>query len=749
MNQRSTFLITVCLLIIAPCFIHAQYDRKADSIKKLLSAPQPDTLKVARLNEIARLYNLFAPDSSLIYTQQSIKLATDAGYTLGLGRAYINAGITYDNLGNLSEAISQYNIATAILTNSPYTRVLSSVYTNRGIVYTELGQFDSALICYEQSIALKDSTIDQVSIGIVYTNIGVSYINLGDANTALEYFIKSRNIAERAGDDQGVADNNLNISDIYHTQGRYQQALDILNETFAIQEKLGDQEGLCYTKEAMGNNHCKLGEHQKAFAYFEEALALANEMQLLLRIGTVEQSKGDCFAAMMKYDSALLHFQRSMEANLQLGEKKSLIINHISIGKLQLGAGNISGALNELLQAARMAEESNYLAGLSEAYDGISTAYERTGDYKNAYAFYLKKSAVNDSLHNEEETKHLMLLQVQFETERKDQQIALLHAQADLQESEKRKAVLLRNVFVAGFLMATGILVLLYNGYKRKQRTNSLLKEKNEIIRHQKQQVEEALNQLRKSQSQLVQSEKMASLGQLTAGVAHEINNPINFVSANVNPLKRNFEELVKMLKETEGQRNPGELDYLINESNQLLHGIEEGSRRTAEIVRGLRNFSRADEGDLKAVDIHDGIESSLLILNNKLRHQQIEVEKNFSTLPLIPCYPGQLNQVWMNLLSNAIDAIGEKGKIFISTSQKDGRVRIVIRDTGKGISDELKQKIFDPFFTTKEVGRGTGLGLSITYGIIQRHNGEIHVTSKEGEGAEFVVTLPLTSPEE
>jgi signal transduction histidine kinase/Flp pilus assembly protein TadD len=734
------------MLVAQSHSLHAQYERKVDSMKALLNQPQHDTLRIARLNEISRLYNLIAPDSSLKYCNEAIGLAARAGHTKELGRAYINLGIAYDNLGRLGEAVAEFDKATTILENTPYKRVLSSAYTNRGIVYNELGRFDSALICYEYSIALKDSVEDLPSIGIVYTNIGVAYNNLGDLGKALDYFIKSRSIAANVNDRQGVADNNLNIADVYFSRGQHQEALNILDEAFSIQQELGDKEGFCYSKEAMGNNYCRLGNYQRAFQLFEEALSIAREMQLLLRIGTIEQSIGDCYAMRNDYAIALQHYSNSLEANTRLGEKKSLILNHISLGKMQLFTGSHDHALNEFLEAARMAEESHYLAGLSEAYQGISETFEKRADFRNAYTYFVKKSAVDDSLHNESETHHLMLLEVQFETERKDQQIALLNARAQLQESQNRKALLLRNVFIAGFAAALGILLLLWLYARREKRTNALLKEKNEIIRTQKEQVEDALYQLQQSQSHLIHAEKMASLGQLTAGVAHEINNPINFVSANVNPLKRNFDELVKELKNDPNKYITAELNYLIDECYQLLGGIEEGSRRTAEIVKGLRNFSRADEGDQKLVDVHEGIESSLLILNNKLKHQQIEVIKSFASLPLISCFPGQLNQVWMNLLSNAIDAIGENGKIYIATSRQNDKAVISFKDTGKGMSHEMKAKIFDPFFTTKDVGKGTGLGLSISYGIIQKHHGNIEVISKEGEGAEFIVTLPLSA---
>ena len=271
------------------------------------------------------------------------------------------------------------------------------------------------------------------------------------------------------------------------------------------------------------------------------------------------------------------------------------------------------------------------------------------------------------------------------------------------------------------------------------------LKKVNSNLAATNSELKKALDELHSAQSQLVQSEKMASLGQLTAGVAHEINNPINFVSANVNPLKRNLNDLIEALKKSDYPIND-DLNFTIEETRNLLKGIEEGSKRTAEIVKGLRNFSRLDEEEMKKANINEGIESTLILVQNKLDQQNIKVIKSLGKIPEIDCYPGQLNQVFMNLLTNAIDAVGKSGSIFITTSSENNGVKISIRDTGAGMSDDVKRKLFDPFFTTKEVGKGTGLGLSISYGIIEKHNGKIEVKSEVGKGTEFIISLPVTS---
>jgi signal transduction histidine kinase/HAMP domain-containing protein len=271
-----------------------------------------------------------------------------------------------------------------------------------------------------------------------------------------------------------------------------------------------------------------------------------------------------------------------------------------------------------------------------------------------------------------------------------------------------------------------------------------------------------ALKTLRSAQEQLVQSEKMSSLGLLTAGIAHEINNPINFVSGNVGPLRRDIDDVVGIVRkyqEISTASDPRDalatvheaareidLHYTMEEINTLLRGIEEGATRTAEIVRGLRNFSRLDENEIKSVDIHEGLDSTLTLLHNKYR-DRIEIVKSYGELPKVDCFPGQLNQVFMNILSNAVQAIVDTGTITINTEPTAGGIKLSIHDSGMGMSDDIKKKIFDPFFTTKDVGVGTGLGLSITYGIIEKHNGRIDVESAPGKGTTFVITLPIHQP--
>jgi signal transduction histidine kinase len=294
-------------------------------------------------------------------------------------------------------------------------------------------------------------------------------------------------------------------------------------------------------------------------------------------------------------------------------------------------------------------------------------------------------------------------------------------------------------------------------------RRTAEISQKNEQLNIQKEELRTTLENLKQSQFHLIQSEKMASLGQLVAGIAHEINNPVTFISAGVDSLKTNMEEVGQVmdiyhritpdnveekLKEIERLKDKIEYKETIGEINSLIDSIKTGTERTTEIIKGLRTFSRLDEDILKVADIHESLNSTLILLRNKYK-ERIEVEKYYEDIPQIECYPGQLNQVFMNVLSNAIDAIEDKGIITVHTSKSNGSVRISIRDTGKGIPENIKTKIFEPFFTTKEVGQGTGLGLSISHGIIEKHQGSIKVKSEVGQGSEFIILLPVKQTKE
>ncbi len=293
-------------------------------------------------------------------------------------------------------------------------------------------------------------------------------------------------------------------------------------------------------------------------------------------------------------------------------------------------------------------------------------------------------------------------------------------------------------------------------------------------LKQQTQQLELALFELQRTQTQMLQSEKMSSLGQLVAGVAHEINNPVNFIYGNIAPAHDYIQDLLNLINlyqeyypypvpVIQSQIAAIDLDFLIADLLKLLSSMKIGAERIRQIVLSLRNFSRLDEAEYKAVDIHEGIDSTLLILENRLKRKPnclgIEIVKEYGNLPLIECYAGQLNQVFMNILTNAIDALEERDeqhtqqqiRQFPSVIQirteiiNHNQIAIKISDNGLGIPEKIKQRIFDPFFTTKPIGKGTGMGMSISYQIVTKnHYGTLECISSPYQGTTFVIIIPL-----
>jgi signal transduction histidine kinase len=466
----------------------------------------------------------------------------------------------------------------------------------------------------------------------------------------------------------------------------------------------------------------------------QELESLQNKMNLL----------NDSLLSLNSKISATLYQLEIKQRNIKENEKLLESVN----SNLEKGKQELSSYRNEIeSQKEKLTNQEESLNKQKQTLDGQIVEIAEQQAYNASQQKEIKQNKKTlDSLQHEITSKNITLGQQQ-------------------QTIKQQKRVVILS-FVAGGLFLI-ILISIVKSYRDKVKKNKLLTEqKNEIEKINKKletsnkNLYDTITKLKETQMQLVSSEKMASLGVLTAGIAHEINNPVNFIYTGINSLRKDYEEFLSinhkieqiindqdndgLSKSIEEIKQEGEYNDLLEIIPQTIEDIKVGAERASDIIKGLRNFSRIDKDSMQLSDIHDGLNSSLLLLRNKFKNH-IAVEKDYHQLPLIECYPGKLNQAFLNILSNSIDAIEDQGKITIRTFMKDDQVVIQIEDTGKGIPDNIKDKIFDPFFTTKSVGNGVGLGLSITFGIVQEHNGKIDVKSSVNSGTIFTISLPCT----
>jgi signal transduction histidine kinase len=321
----------------------------------------------------------------------------------------------------------------------------------------------------------------------------------------------------------------------------------------------------------------------------------------------------------------------------------------------------------------------------------------------------------------------------------------------------KKKSPLPVSILVVGLLITLSLAIIFWNLLRRRQETEQFRLTSNKIL-NEKSAVVDMLNE---AQGQLLQSEKLASIGQLAAGIAHEINNPVGYVTSNIGTLTVYFDRIISLIKAYElletklpedaqgavkEAKSKVELNYLYEDIPSLLKESSDGLSRVSKIVQDLKNFAHTDSDEWEIADIQKGLESTLNVAWNELKYK-VDLVKDYNDIPQIECKLSQLNQVFLNMLVNAAQAINDHGTITLRTRQTGDQVMVEFSDTGQGIAKENLTRIFDPFFTTKPIGKGTGLGLSLSFGIVQKHHGKIEVESQVGKGTTFRIYLPIKQP--
>lgn len=651
------------------------------------------------------------------------------------------------------------------------------VENNLAVLYSKMQRYPDALKML-QNVELLEGQLNKQDCVKVHTwiNLAIAYQNTKNHDQAVIYMLKALEYYNTKKNHSQAAEISNLISRIYLQRNDYHNA-KFYNE-LSMKEGIlaGDKQILQVCYQTASEIARVYNDYETALDFYKKELSLRDSL-------LVERRLQDQNNLQKQID--LEKTENELALSIADEEVQELVIN-----QLQLEAQKRESELRVLQRERELQEMALQQEELQK--EKVLQDLKLTQQQLEAE----KQDQMVKSLRQEKELQALQLKQNELEQKDRQNRIALLEQQKDFQAQQLARQQKIKTYSLGLIILGTVVIILMAAGYINVKRTsktlqgqknaieeknklleqkseeiqaqNDTLEEQNKAIEQQREEIEAAYQKLKNTQSQMLEHEKMASLGQLTAGIAHEINNPINFVSSNVSPLKLDLADLKllftkyqqlqttrdlnKLLQEIKKYEAELDVNYLFQEIEDLLNGIDEGAKRTRDIVSGLRKFSRTDNQEITSGDLHEGLDSTLLLLHNFYKNR-ITIEKNYDArIPQVACYPGKLNQVFMNIINNAIQAIEGQGQITITTQlvkrDKYDEVKISIKDSGKGIPDDVLSKIFDPFFTTKDVGKGTGLGLSISYGIITQHKGRIDVLSKEGKGTEFIICIPVNLKE-
>ncbi|MBT33702.1 MAG: hypothetical protein CMO01_28905 [Thalassobius sp.] len=738
------------------------YDDAITSFERILNIYKIQSHILGQLKTLSKLINIYNLNSNyrfaLARNQELLSIYSAIKDTVGLAATYNNIGFTHSKLGDYEKALDNYMQAYE-LDEKIYGDGIENEKTllNIGITYQNLGKPDLAIDYLNEVLEIKDGKNDWVGAAKIHDLIAKVYLQNKDFHNANEHAESAIEKSQTGGSGEVLAEAYSLKSEILQYYGDYEEALQYYKMHLSVRDSIlrernVETERLRKLNEELDRKDQelreKLAEEQRQDFVNKQLMQnvqlLEAEKEIQEYVRKEEQLEND-----KKIRQVELELQRLKIINLEEEQRrKELEIKDRERSRIEeLRKSEMLEAKNKLQQADLQKKETALMLKQKELE--LKNQVSMVG--KIIFLFVIIGFIMTIMwLYTARRQNKILAVQ---KDEINNKNIELEHKTEEvLTQSENLKK-------------ANEEIIKSHDELERKnneiEKQNTELADQRDAIRNSYSQLEDTLRQLKTAQIKLIESEKMASLGQLTAGIAHEINNPINFISGNINPLKRDIADIKQLLEKVRGFENGYnkdelisdikqlcshlELDILIGEVDDLLFGIEEGALRTKEIVLGLRNFSRLDENDYKLADINQGMISTITLLKSKMR-DRIELHTDFGNIPKVDCLPGQINQVFMNIVNNAIQAIDGKGNIFIKTSMHNEKtVTVEIKDDGSGIDNNIKNRIFDPFFTTKDVGEGTGLGLSISYGIIkEQHQGDITVESEKEKGTTFKIFLPI-----
>lgn len=740
--------VFTCILIIIYSSSYSQ-NKKIDSLDRLITKATSDTQRInLKVKKIGLLVNENL-DTANELAIKTIEEAKRIQYKKGEAVIRIRLANNYCFLGRFAEAKENLDISNQLLTQIKASDKMASLYNGYGNMYAMQNKFDSSHFFFDKGIAISTSIKDNEMLTTLYQNNAISFQQQSNYAQALVNYQKALQIAEQANNETDKAFIYVNMAITYNMLNDTARSEQSYFKALGLAQKLDLKNVEAYTYANLAALYAGKKKYAEQYRFGMKAAALGKQ----LGDAGIEASSMSRAALALSNENKFDEAERLNKQAIAIADASKQPYNsyqaYANMGKIFMMAQAYSQAIPYYERAFHLLTDADlYNREVEINYADLSECYEQTGDYKKSLAAYKKASRIKDSVSGKENVRKATELTMNYEFEKKQEMTNAEQARKDaITQKEKNQQYFIITALALVVLAVLTIAFIQFRNNRQKRKANLLLE-------RQKQQIENTLSELRATQAQLIQSEKMASLGELTAGIAHEIQNPLNFVN--------NFSDVNKeLLDELVEEAHKGNMEEVIAIANDVIGNeekINHHGKRADAIVKGMLQHSRTSNGAKEPTDINQLADEHLRLSYHGLRAKDKSFNAAFTThfdasIDKINTVPQDIGRVLLNLFTNAFYATAERQKrasenyqphVSVHTKRVQRGIEMIVEDNGNGIPQTIVGKIFQPFFTTKPTGQGTGLGLSLAYDIITKeHNGTITVESTEGEGSRFIITLP------
>jgi signal transduction histidine kinase len=746
------FFITALFIFIFGATALTQ-NAKLDSLDKLISKATTDTAKINLVNKKIVIIARINIDSAIDLSKKTIAEAKSINYNYGEATARLRLAMNYCMKGTFALAEENLIISKNIYQSLKDSLGLCNTYSAYGMMYGMQSKYDTSIQYLEKAIAIAERNNFKDNLNTYYGNIAIGHQMQSNFLKALQYQQKALDLAKGKNDISGQAYTSLNMGLTYTSMGDTIRAQQFLLESIRLAKSDNIKNVELYAYSNLASLYSKKREIEKAYEFAIKAARLGKEMGdngiQAASLSKAAESLGD----MKKFADAELLAKQAITIADSSGQTFNIYQANSALGSILKQQEKYKEAIPFLEKSVAVLEETDlYNEASGTTYNTLSLCYEKTGNFNKALSFYKTSSEITDSVRSRDNIRKATELNMNYEFGKKQEAQRIEQKNKDGITQARQLTLII--VFGLAFLSAIGAFI----AYRNKQKANSLLQ-------HQKEEIQSTLTKLKATQTQLIQSEKMASLGELTAGIAHEIQNPLNFINNFSDVNTELIEEMKQELKAGNSEEGIAIADDIAENEQKINHH----GKRADAIVKGMLQHSRSSTGQKEPTDINKLADEYLRLSYHGFRAKDkffnVSTQTDFDQrIGKINIIPQDIGRVLLNLFTNAFYAVTEKKKsphplkggieyepvVTVTTRLSsppaggDGGIEIKLRDNGMGIPQKLIDKIYQPFFSTKPTGEGTGLGLSLSYEIIKSHGGELRVETKEGEFAEFIIELPV-----